>query len=62
MSTKEENIATLLALAEVKNKELVLSSGASEEIADAYTVINRDKVVSAITQIYELVEEVGLLK
>ena len=62
MATKEENIETLLALAEAKNKEVVLANGKSEEVADAYTVINRDSVLNAITQIYDLIEEAGLLK
>lgn len=62
MATKEENVAAVVILAEAKNKAKLMEQGNSEEVADAYAVINRNQVINAVTQIYDLIEEAGLLK
>lgn len=62
MSTKEENIALLVNLAQSKNKETSLAQGMSEEVADAYAIINKQQVINAVTQVYDLIDEAGLLK
>lgn len=62
MATKEENVAAVVILAEAKNKAKIIEQGNSEEVADAYAVINRNQVINAVTQIYDLIEEAGLLK
>ena len=59
--SREEDIAKLVALASSKNKAIGLEQGQSEEVADAYAVINRDSVTKAVTQIYDLIVEAGLL-
>jgi hypothetical protein len=61
VATREEHIATLVDLATSKNKANSLASGQSEEVANAYAVINRDTVTKAVAQIYDLIVEAGLL-